>query len=152
MWLYVLTEMFERITMSLQQAIVLPEDRDELSEGLSDLVKLHRRVEEVIQLGQDKDLENLFLGKRINQLLRAASVSLLKATEAWGLELNNRFPELFADLDRTIDSVKLGTLPDMPLATLELAKQALRTSKEAETGNIDEWARCLTEDILRQND
>ncbi len=127
-----------------------PTDREELLESLNELIKLKERSAGSVTLAEEKGLKSLMLGSGIEDRLKTVAVILVRTVDAWQLELNNRFPELFSGIDEMIGSIKPGVLPAMEPKTLELASRAI--SKKAESADINDWARQLTEDFLLKHD
>ena len=70
----------------------------------------------------------------------------------WQSDLSNCFPDLFAELDRAIESIEPGVLPNMSPETLTLAKRALLATNERRNVDIDEWAQKLASSTFDNSD
>jgi hypothetical protein len=129
-----------------------PAEREELAECLGELSKTSSKANSIVRLSEEKGVPSLLLGRQIHGRLQRVASALLRAEEAWRDDLNRRFPELFEDLDRTINLIEPGALPDMSPSTLELASKALKASGKRKHDDIDQWSRRLAEDIINESD
>ncbi|MHB8383952.1 MAG: hypothetical protein ACYDC3_16610 [Candidatus Binataceae bacterium] len=147
-----LAQLFEHLTRLVATESFIPDEREVLAACLIELRKLQFSVCEVIALGEEKGMLDLPFGRAIQERLKRASAALLQAESVWQRELNGRFPELFDELDKIIDSIEPGVLPIMAPETLLLAKQAIGPTARLNDREIDLWAARLAEDVLSEND
>src|SRR5260370_25549957 len=92
----------------------LPTEREQLVESLSEIATVRQRLADLIELSEQKKLpDKLLFGSRTHELIKASASALLQVEEAWQLELNNCFPELFSEMDQIIDSIQPRVLPNM---------------------------------------